>query len=206
MTGVVFVWAFGLALAQRTSWRSQRTWLLAVATCLSAFLAIGSRVDASAFVALAVIVVFVLTGWTKARASWISFVVLLVLATIGLIQFATFGTPGSGVSGGMGGTEPDLGLFLTNIVYLPVYWSGAVGGMALGWNDTALPPLVFVFGVLSIGALRARGLQDVPRSKGIELLVSLGAVVAVPPGLLTTRRTRCGRSSRRATYSHSFWC
>jgi hypothetical protein len=180
VTGVIFVWAFGLALAQRTSWRSQRTWLLAVFTCLSAFLAIGSRVDASAFVALVVIVVFVLTGWTKARASWISFVVLLVLATIGLVQFATFGTPGSGVSGGMGGTEPGPGLFLTNVVYLPVYWSGAVGGMALGWNDTALPPLVFVFGLLSMGALMARGLQDVSRSKGIALLVSLGALVAVP--------------------------
>jgi len=180
VTGVIFLWAFGLALAQRTSWRSQRTWLLAVFTCLSAFLAIGSRVDASAFVALVVIVVFVLTGWTKARASWISFVVLLVLAAIGLVQFATFGTPGSGVSGGMGGTEPGPGLFLTNVVYLPVYWSGAVGGMALGWNDTALPPLVFVFGLLSMGALMARGLQDVSRSKGIALLVSLGALVAVP--------------------------
>jgi len=180
VTGVIFLWAFGLALAQRTSWRSRRTWLLAVATCLSAFLAIGSRVDASAFVALVVIVVFVLTGWTKARASWISCVVLVALAAIGLVQFATFGTPGSGVSGGMGGTEPGPGLFLTNVVYLPVYWSGAVGGMALGWNDTALPPLVFVFGLLSMGALMARGLQDVSRSKGIALLVSLGALVAVP--------------------------
>ena len=180
VTGVVFVWAFGLALAQRTSWRSQRTWLLAVATYLSAFLAIGSRIDASALVALAVIVVFVLTGWTKARASWISFVVLLMLATIGLIQFATFGTPGSGVSGGMGTTEPGPGLFLTNIVYLPVYVIGSVGGMPLGWNDTVLPPLVPVFGVLVLGALMARGLQDAPRSKGIALLVSLGAVAAVP--------------------------
>jgi hypothetical protein len=180
VTGVIFVWAFGLALAQRTSWRSQRTWLLAVATCLSAFLAIGSRVDASAFVALAVIVVFVLTGWATARASLMSSLVLLGLATIALVQFATFGTPGSGVSGGMGTTEPGPGLFLTNVVYLPVYWSGAVGGMALGWNDTALPPLVFVFGLLSMGALMARGLQDVSRSKGIALLVSLGALVAVP--------------------------
>jgi hypothetical protein len=180
VTGVIFLWAFGLSLAQRTSWRSRRTWLLAVATCLSAFLAIGSRVDASAFVALAVIVVFVLTGWAKARASWLSFVVLLVLATIGLVQFATFGTPGGDVSGRMGGAEPGLGLFLTNVVYVPVYGIGAVGGMPLGWNDTVLPPLVPVFGLLAVGALTARGLHDVPRSKGVALLVSLGAVVAVP--------------------------
>ncbi len=180
VTGVIFVWAFGLALAQRTSWRSRRTWLLAVATFLAAFLAIGSRVDASAFVALAVIVVLVLTGWAKARASWISSIVLLVLATIALVQFATFGTPGSGVSGGMGTTEPGPGLFLTNVVYLPVYLIGIVGGMALGWNDTVLPPLVGVFGLLAVGVLMARGLQDVSRTKGIALLVSLGAVAAVP--------------------------
>ena len=49
-------------MAQRTSWRSRQTWLLAVATCVSAFLAIGSRVDASAFVALVVVVALVLTG------------------------------------------------------------------------------------------------------------------------------------------------
>ena len=180
VTGLIFLWAFGLALAQRTSWRSRRTWLLVVATCLSAFLAIGSRVDASAFVALVVIVVFVLTGWSKARASWISFVVLLVLATIGLVQFATFGAPGGDDGGRMGGAEPGLGLFLTNVVYLPVYVIGAVGGMALGWNDTVLPPLVGVFGLLAVGALMARGLQDVPRPKGIALLVALGATAAVP--------------------------
>ena len=180
VTGLVFLWAFGLALAQRTSWRSRQTWLLAVATCVSAFLAIGSRVDASAFVALVVVVALVLTGWTKARASWISIVVLLVLATIGLVQFATFGIPGGDVSGRMGGEEPGAGLFLSNVINLPAYLAGAVGAWPLGWNDTYMPSMVVVFGLLSIGALMARGLQDVPRSKGTALLVSLAAVVAVP--------------------------
>jgi len=180
ITGLTLLWAFGLALARRRSWRSPRTWLLAVVAGFSALLAIGSRVDASAFVALVVVVVVLLTGIRRARTSWISIVVLLVFATVGLLQYATFGTPRSGFAGGMGGTEPGPGLLFTNIVYLPVYISGAVGGMALGWNDTALPPLVFVFGLLALGALLARGLEHFPRSKATALAVSLAALIVVP--------------------------
>ena len=106
--------------------------------------------------------------------------VLVVSAVIGLVQFATFGTPGSGEIGGMGGTQPGAGLLLTNIVFLPVYLSGAVGGMAIGWNDTALPPMVFVFGILALGALAYRGLQQLSMRKSAASLVALTALVAVP--------------------------
>ena len=180
LTGITYLWAFGLALAQRHDWRSRRTWVLAAATVLSAGLAIGSRVDAAAYVALVVAVVLVLTGFQRARRSWISAALLIVIALIALAQFATFGTPGSGVSGGMGGTEPGAGLLATNVVYLPVYLSGAVGGMALGWNDTALPPMVFVFGLLALGALAYRGIQQLSTRKTVATLLALAAMVAVP--------------------------
>ena len=180
LTGITFLWAFGLALARRTDWRSRRTWVLAGATVASAVLAIGSRVDAAAYVAVVVVVIFALTGWQGLRRAWLSVTILVVLTAIGLVRFATFGTPGSGVSGGMGGTEPGIGLLFTNIVYLPVYLSGAVGSMALGWNDTALPPLVFVFGVLALGALTYRGVQVLPLRKLVASLLSLAALVLVP--------------------------
>ena len=180
LTGITFLWAFGLALARRTDWRSRRTWVLACAAAVSAGLAIGSRVDAAAYVALVVVVVFVLTGLRRARKAWISSAVLLAIMLAGLIRFATFGTPGSGVSGGMGGTEPGVGLLLTNIVYLPVYLSGAMGSMALGWNDTLLPPLVFVFGVLVLGALVYRGVQVLPARKLVASLLALAGLVLVP--------------------------
>src|SRR6056297_1381167 len=82
LTGITFLWAFGLALAQRHDWRSRRTWVLAAATVLSAGLAIGSRVDAAAYVALVVAVVLVLTGFQRARRSWISAALLVVIALI----------------------------------------------------------------------------------------------------------------------------
>lgn len=180
VTGITFLWAFGLAFAGRRSWRSRRTWVLLVATMISAALAIGSRVDGAAYVALVVAVITILTGFARLRRAWIASTVLAGLALVGLGRFLAFGPPGSGVSGGMGGTEPGIGLLLTNIVYLPVYLSGAVGGMALGWNDTALPPMVFVFGLVAIGALAYRGLVDSTVGKGVATLVSLAALVFVP--------------------------
>jgi len=125
-------------------------------------------------------VVLLLTGFRRARRAWISAGVLVVFAVIGLARFATFGAPGSDGVDRMGGTEPGVGLLLTNIVYLPVYLSGAVGGMALGWNDTPLPPMVFVFGLLALGAIVYRGITDVPRNKMMAALFALAATVAVP--------------------------
>jgi len=180
ITGITFLWAFGLALAQRTNWRSRRTWIIAAATVLAAVMAITSRVDAAAYVVVTVAVVFALTGWRRLRRSGTSAAVLGVLAVAGAVQFVTFGPPGSGIAGGMGGTTPGPGLLLTNIVYLPVYLSGAVGGMSLGWNDTFLPPLVFVFGVLALGALTYRGLVKMPPRKAVAAGLALAALVLVP--------------------------
>lgn len=180
ITGITFLWAFGLALVGRTSWRSRRTWVLLAAVLVTAGLSIGSRVDASAYVVLVVAVVFVLAGFTRVRKAPIAAGVLAVIALVGLVQFATFGTPGSGEVGGMGGTQPGVGLLLTNIVYLPVYLSGAVGAMALGWNDTPLPPMVFVFGVLVMGALVYRGMTEMARRKVVGTVLAFAAVVIVP--------------------------
>ena len=180
VTGITFLWAFGMALAQRTSWRSRRTWVLLAATVLSAGLAIGSRVDASAYVVVVIAVIGVLTGVRRLKEAWIASASLLTIAVVGLVQFATFGTPGSGPDDSMGANEPGPGLLLSNIVQLPVYLLGAVGGKALGWNDTVVPPLVPVFGVLALGALVYRGSSAMSLRKVLASLLALGALVAVP--------------------------
>lgn len=180
LTGITFLWAFGLALARRTDWRSRRTWVLAGATVVSAVLAIGSRVDAAAYAAATVAVVLILTGFRRVREAWIAAALLLAIAGVGLVRFATFGAPGSDVIGGMGTNEPGIGLLLTNIVYLPVYLAGAAGSMALGWNDTILPPVVFVFGLLVLGALVYRGVQVMTARKLAASLLALAALILVP--------------------------
>jgi hypothetical protein len=52
--------------------------------------------------------------------------------------------------------------------------------MSLGWNDTFLPPLVFAFGVLALGALTYRGLVNIPPRKAVAAGLALGALVLVP--------------------------
>lgn len=180
VTGITFLWAFGLALAQRTSWRSRRTWVLLIATMVSAILAIGSRVDTAAYVAVAVAVIFVLTGMKHLRRAWIAATALVAIALVGVGQFATFGAPGSGEVGGMGASTPGIGLLLTNTTFLPVYLQGAVGGMPLGWNDTVLPPLVPVVVVLMLGGMLYRGLRTVPPRKAGASLVAFIVLVLVP--------------------------
>jgi hypothetical protein len=184
VTGITFLWAFGLALARRTAWRSRRTWVLLAATVLSAVLAIGSRVDASAYAVMTVIVIALLTGIGRLRAAWISTIVLAVIAAAGLVNYVTFGTPGSGDGPMMGTNEPSPGLFLSNVVQLPVYLLGAVGGKALGWNDTIVPPMVGVFGVLALGALVYRGLVTMSPRKVLASLIALSALLAVPLAFL----------------------
>ncbi len=77
------------------------------------------------------------------------------------------------------------GLFLTNAIYLPVYVIGAVGGMASRNDTRATTPGARLYVLLWV-QLMARGLQDVPRSKGFALLVLVGAVAAASFGLLAT--------------------
>ena len=180
VTGITFLWAFGLALARRTSWRSRRTWLLLSASILSAAMAIGSRVDASAYVAAVVAVVLLLTGARRLRKSWPAATILVAIAAVGVVQSLSFGAPGSGVSGGMGETEPGIGLLLMNVTYLPVYLAGAVGAMALGWNDTVVPPLVFVFGLLAMGGLTYRGVSELTRRSLLASIFALALLVFVP--------------------------
>ena len=175
VTGVIFLWAFGLP------WPSERRGGRNGRGC-------WRSPPASRYFWRSVHVSMPRHSWRRgdrgvrahrvdSTSVLISFVVLLVLATIGLIS-SPRSAPREAAS--LGRCRARSGTVLTNIVYLPVYVIGSVGGMPLGWNDTVLPPLVPVFGVLVLGALMARGLQDAPRSKGIALLVSLGAVAAVP--------------------------
>jgi hypothetical protein len=185
IVGVSLFWAFALALVHRHDWRNRRTWLIAGGTVLTAVMAIGSRVDAAAYIVLAAIVVGLLAGFSRLRAARASAILIGVLALVAAAAYLTAGTPGSGVDGETLGTaEPGLGLLLTNAAYLPVLFQGIVGGWALGWNDTIMPPLIPVFGTLVMGALIYRGLTWMDRRKAAASLVSAAALVLIPLAFL----------------------
>jgi hypothetical protein len=124
----------------------------------------------------------VLAGVGRLRTAWPSALLLAVISVLGAFTYLTHGTPSfvDGGAGGIGGAEPGLGLLLTNASYLPILFAQALGFGGLGWNDTVLPPLVGVVGLLSLGALAYAGLTVLPRRKAWAAGLALLAVMVVP--------------------------
>ncbi len=179
VVGVGLFWAFALALLHRRDWRNRRTWLIAAGTVVTGTMAAGARIDAAAYVVLAAALVGILTGPRRLRAAPVSTAVVVVVAAFGAVTYLLAGSPG-GQGDPMGGADPGIGLLLTNLVFLPVLVQQAVGGGALGWNDTVLPPLAPIVGTLALGALAYRGLGSMGRRKATAVAVAFAGLVCIP--------------------------
>ena len=192
--GIGGYWAFAIAFLRHRNWRDRRGLLLAAATLVTAAMAIGSRVDASAYVVLATLIALTVSGWKRAlgtpgRLGTLGGVVLVALATYVTVSPVDVVAP-SGAA--MGTTDAGAGLFLTNLVYLPTLFQGIVGGWNLGWNDTLMPPFIPVIGTVVVGALLYRGLQEPTARKLVAAALAAGALVAVPIVFLQSQRLGVG--------------
>ena len=192
--GIGGYWAFAIAFLRHRNWRDRRGLLLAAATLVTAAMAIGSRVDASAYVVLATLIALTVSGWKRAlgtpgRLGTLGGVVLVALATYVTVSPVDVVAP-SGAA--MGTTDAGAGLFLTNLVYLPTLFQGIVGGWNLGWNDTLMPPFIPVIGTVVVGALLYRGLQEPTARKLVTVALAAGALVAVPIVFLQSQRLGVG--------------
>ena len=180
--GIGGYWAFAIAFLRHRNWRDRRGLLLAAATLVTAAMAIGSRVDASAYVVLATLIALTVSGWKRALGTPGR---LVTLGAIGLVAVVTYVTVSpvdviapSGAA--MGNTHAGAGLFLTNLVYLPSLFQGIVGGWNLGWNDTLMPPFIPVIGTVVVGALLYRGLQEATVRKLTATALVAGSLILVP--------------------------
>ncbi len=179
--GLLLFWGFALSLLRRRDWRARRTWRLAAGTIITAVMTITSRVDSAAYLTVAAFVVAALTGPRLLRQRLGAASVVGALGLIGAVTYFTFDTPGGGGSEAtMGTASRGLGLLLTNAVQLPVLLQGAVGGWALGWNDTAMPPLVPFVGILAIGGAVWAGLGRLWPGKIAGLTIAVVTLVASP--------------------------
>jgi len=180
VSAILLYWGFALALLHRHEWRSRRTWLIAAGALVSALMAVNSRVDSAAFLVVATTIVVILAGLRRARRNLVSSGVVLGLGVVGLLSYLGFATPGGGGGPTMGTADQGAGLLLTNLVQLPVLIRGVVGDAALGWNDTALPPLVPAVGVLVLGGLAWAGLSTLTARKSWAASIALLALVVIP--------------------------
>jgi hypothetical protein len=184
-TGLMLLTAMALTLPQVDRVRSARWWLTALGAVVGAFMAISARVDASAYVAIVVAVVFLYTGWRTLLDRWASTALLVVVALWGVIAFLLTPTPGGAAAGEpMGAAEPGIGLLLTNVTYVGVYVQGVVGGWPLSWNDVVLPPSIPIIGTLVLGAVIALGMRTMTVRKAWALGLAAVALIVVPLAFL----------------------
>jgi hypothetical protein len=190
IAGTLYFFAFGLALLYRSSWRNPGTWVIATAMCVSAIMAMSSRVDSAAFLSVVTIAVFALAGRRRVIGHVPASLLMVVLAVAGAVTYFIV-TPIE-AAGELGTSEQSSNLFWTNLIQFPYLVQGIVGGWPLGWNDTALPAFVSVIGLLVIGAIAYAGLSHVWANKVVALTFTFIAFIGFPLVFMQTQGIAVG--------------
>ena len=190
IAGTLYFFAFGLALLYRSSWRTPGTWVIGAAACISAIMAMSSRVDSAAFLSVVTVAVFALAGRSRIIGHIPASLLLAVLAVAGAVTYFIV-TPIQ-AEGELGTSEQSSNLLWSNLVEFPNLVQGIVGGWPLGWNDTPLPAFVSVIGLLVIGAIAYAGLAHVWAKKAVALTVTFIAFIGFPLVFMQTQGIAVG--------------
>lgn len=171
---------------------------LAVLTIVSTLLAVGARADSSVYAIVAVAAVLLQTqrwrraDWTLPRL-WLPGVVVLLS-----IGFYFTASQGSAAAGGLsGGAAPGrlsdlIVLLASNLLALPSLWAGVFGMASLGWFDTTMPSLVWIFMVVIVGAMVFWGIAAPRWRKGLALVGLTVVLTLLPLYLLEASGVRVG--------------
>lgn len=187
IAGSVFYFLFGLNAIVSAPRSAERIASLVLAV-LSAVIAISSRVDASAFIVIITVALGLLVGW---RGLLRSRAVASTLLATGVAAGAFFFLQGLGPAGSsttIGESKYVGGLLFTNVLEIPGFLGGAVGGTPLGWLDTRLPGLVTTVGLLAVGAVAFWGLASMGVRKSITASFLVLAAFGIPVVLAQQQR------------------
>ncbi len=211
--GVLFYWAFLL-----TAIEAQRRRTLVASMCvavLCAFIAIGARADAAAFIGFSTIasISLAVTNRDSVRSTilrwrFVPIVFVLIGAAIAFVSVRQSGVATGGFHGavtvtdsGASGTVSNVAALseklsmnavLTYMSSLPDFLSGAFGGWGLGWLDTPMPRVIvwIVFPIYLL--LVFVGLGSMYRGKAVAVIFLSGAVVAIPTWIAVTGGSAAG--------------
>lgn len=187
--GCAFFFLFAMNAVTSREQLSQRAYLASIGgTVIAAFLAIASRVDGSAFLVVIAIAIVILTTREQLRNAIAASVVILASTLFAAFSFLQQGLGPAGSSATIGESKYVGGLLVTNILEVPVFLAGAVGGAPLGWADTRMPGFVSTVGLLAVGAIAFWGLAATSLRKGIAIVVLALATFATPVFLAQQQR------------------
>jgi hypothetical protein len=195
LAGLGTLWANGLTTLRPGSW--WRRGLAGGLAVIGAGMALGSRTEAAAHLAVILIALIALAStdvrqgpgwlrWSRRRALRSA-----IAATVGIVaitfaaRFAAFSYLLSATSGLERGWERLVARGISNPILTlaaetPQLWTGALGTWSLGWLDTNLPSSVSVATTVSFATLVAFGLAGASRGRSAGAVVVLAGLLILP--------------------------
>lgn len=169
----LFLSAYGYLTAPRR----RRALVLAGLATVALVLGIGSRGDASLYAVIAVGAAVVL--WMPLGIPTRGTLLRLILPVV-WISVGAFGFLGAGQAASAAGQDAGRGPMVFVVGFWNVFdnWTGALGARGLGWLDTMMPGIVWVFVPAAVFAVMFVGLAHVGVRRGsMVALVALSAAV-----------------------------
>ncbi len=182
----------GLALPAMLGYFATSGWrqaALGAISAVSAFLAFGSRGDASAFVIVAMLAAMAL-AFRAERRFWLNAILPAALIVAAASAFLGAGQVGLAMDGEMGReTEENptskIALAALNLVSLPKLWAGVFGeGWGLGWLDTGLPAIVPGIGIVLTAGVLFAAFRTFDWRRAVALTGIAAANLVVPTYIL----------------------
>ena len=188
------LWLATLGFFETTGWRRVTLGVLAAVT---AVIGAGARSDMAVYAVLGMAAaVFLAARRERGRRFWLSIILPAALAVVCFVLFLSaqqIGIWQNGVAPGSGGSSRQgLSLLAQNLLTLPSLWVGSLGTWPLGWNDVAIPPLVWVGTLFAISAAIFTGLVALNWRKLLVLGVIATALIVLPLYLLQRSATEVG--------------
>ncbi|WP_348786825.1 DUF2142 domain-containing protein [Leifsonia sp. NPDC080035] len=184
-----------LALLGFFETRGRRMWGLGALAAVGALMGAGARPDSAAYVAVAAVAVTIFE-FRRTREFALKCIAPAVIVVLGILFYlgskSTASTTGL-VGGHQASSLPPLDLIWNNIVQLPNLYAGALGTWGLGWIDTPMPAVVWVFAIGVLGAALFAGAVSFGKRKLWGVLVVGLALVAVPSWVLYQGKALVGQ-------------
>lgn len=175
----------------------RRRVVLGVLAAVTAVIGAGARSDMAVYAVLGMAAaVFLAARRQRGRQFWLSLILPAALAVVCFVLFLSaqqIGIWQGGVAPGSGGSSRQgLALLVQNFQLLPSLWVGSLGTWPLGWNDVAIPPLVWVGTLFAASAAVFSGLVALSWRKLVVLGVIAAALIVLPLYLLQRSGTEVG--------------
>ena len=166
-------------------------------TLLTGIMAIESRSEASPYLIISTISVFILNNNLKDLFKLNSKMIIPIsLITFAAYEFLT--TPSTlGWSSGLPGGDqnrPTIAIWFYNISEWPTFISGSIGGWPLGWLDVPMPSITYFFSMLTFSGILIVGLIQLNFRKFLALSLVLSALIIFPLRILALGKNFVGEN------------